>query len=205
MRFLKAVVNMKAGTTDVVNILYYANDPQFPTDYTGGEMTQLGEGVRDAYNNSLLQYMATGVRVDNVTISQVNELNVATGVNTIIVGGTGAVASGGESDGRAVAIPIGFLLERVIDVNPIRVPKRSYIAHGPLASTSVTSDGEFAPSSGYRTALVQVFTQGHLVGVNEFKPYRLGVNDPNLLPAVGQVIGIRQALRVTVRRSRLDR
>lgn len=205
MRFLKAVVNMKAGTTDVVNILYYGADVNLPTAYTAGEMQQLGEAVLAAYNTSLLPHLPNGVVVDAVNVSQVNEENTATGVNTVIVGGGGGVGTGGDSDGRAVAVPVSFLMERVLDVNPLRVPKRSYIAHGPLTSSAVTPDGDFSPHMAHRAAIVAVFSQGHLINAASFEPYRIGTTNGGILPAVGRVIGVRIARRITVRRSRLDR
>lgn len=205
MRFLKVVVAAKAGTTDIVNILYYSNMPSSPIGFSAADMQGLGEAVRDAWKDSVTPYLAEGYRVDVITVSQINEANQVTGSMSIQVAGAGNVGNGGPSDGRGVTIPVSFLLERVPDVNPLRVPKRSYVAIGPLGSNSVDSDGNFTPGSFQHDGIEDALTVGHLAGATLFEPYRVGVAHDDLPPAVGKVMGVRIARRISVRRSRLDR
>lgn len=205
MRFLKVVVSAKAGTTDIVNILYYGNGVNLPTDYTASDMQDLGKAVRDAFDTSYTTEMATGYKVDVITVSQVNEENQATGAFTVQVAGGAAVGNQGDCDGRAPALPVSFIMDRVVDLNPLRVPKRSYVAVGPIASQHINNDGDYIAPQIVKDKITAVLEQGHLINALVFEPYRVGVVNADGLPAVGRVIGVRMARRITARRSRLDR
>lgn len=202
MRFVKTVVQGECQGQEIVNVLYYTFDPLLPVGFDPGDLDELAMAVRTAWEQTMKQTLAGGYRLVQVSTVQINEENATTGSYTAVAPGAAGPNGASDSDSVALYAPWKFLLSPIAGPPATRVPKRSYLAVGPLNSARVASDGKYLPDGNDPTYITAVLTQGHFINGEEFYPVRVGSQGQNGQFGVGRVIGVRAPVHARFRRSR---
>lgn len=205
--FAKVAIIGEASGQEVVNILYYAPNavaPAQPLDPT--ERNILASSVIAEVVPSLLTVLHSSYTLRELQVTAVDENNETTSDYAVVQPATGAGGHGGGADSAGIAAIVGFQCSYPFTGAPVgvRVPKKSYLAIGPMASESVGDDGAVLLSALEQEALIANLALYLDGDANNWIPVRVGVNGPNG-PAVGKVDGAVVRPYVRPRKSRLKR
>lgn len=200
--YYKIVLSGTASGQGITNILYYANvlastvpqDSVSRLDFINEWYTTVGADWLDIFPSSYTLNSITGTVVDddNSTIS------------TFPVGiDVGEAGTGGTTLGQVYECAIvTFRLSTPSGVASNIVPRRSYVALGPLVAGTLAATGQYFPPVGWDesvgTALGSTITSGGVV----FSPYRVGSEDAPGSARVGLVSSLIIRPFASTRRSR---
>lgn len=201
--FYKVSILGTAAGQDITNILYYSAGTPDTLTWDAGVAADLGQSVLDAWIEQIVALMPNAYTLTGADVSMVNEDGEVTSPYTVSVADTAVGAQGGAIATAGMCAIVKFNCEPATLLNTHPVPKRSYIAVGPLSEAQVDPDGTLTVQAAYQTAATPAFTQGHLIGLQEFEPYRVG-RTVGIVPAgVGKVVGAVVRPFSSFRRSRL--
>jgi len=208
---LKVAVIGEAEGQEIVSILYYS-----PSDLLSG--WPMAVVAREEFHAQFMPALKTvmdpllsadyvGLEVQYSAVTQSNTDAggfMSSMPNTIV----GEVAGG--SDTVALAAIVGFQCLAWAVGPGIRVPKKSYVALGPIASANIGDNGLLLWNAAEKLTVTNfmkanVTVEGGESGPLVWSPVRVGVPNKDNIPAVGYVAGaiVRQYTRP--RKSRLFR
>jgi hypothetical protein len=202
--FYKTVLRGTAGSQEINNILYYA--PLIPTDLAFDEQdaSDLADAVGAAWMDELGTLLPTSYTLDSVDTSMVDEDGITVSdfvvSRDINVSGTNANVTEGFG---AVAIA-KFNCYTVAEASPHPVPRRSYLAVGPLNSTDTATNFALSTQANWQLAVSNAVTGNHLIGITPMYPYRVGRTKGASLAGVGRVASVTVRPFASFRRSRLQ-
>jgi hypothetical protein len=210
--FYKCLVQSSVAGQDINNILYYA--PVVPTSLAFDPVVAdaLGDAVASAWADQIRPLLSNQVAPQLVEVSMVDAdgFVVSPYAVTVPMGGTSSI--GDPLATAAMVLIWKFNCSAVAEAPGHSVPRRSYLAIGPLTEAQVGTDGLIAIQAGAATALAAATTEGHLISGTQFVPYRIGrtsgptVSDPSGVAAgVGRVVSGIVRPYASFRRSRLRR
>lgn len=199
----ECAVTGEAFGEEIINVLYYANLSPTNNGWDPARASALGEAVGTAWFNNAKGTLPTQYTLQSVKVRGLDYNRNVVSTYTIEVPASGA---GTRSFSMAGAGPVGIIAFQTgpaAEFEAERVPRRSYIAIGPLTDAQVMDDGKVLWSAQEKTDLTALLTQGHLAGGVNMVPVRLGV--PNSLgqPAIGAVDGVLFRPFASFRRSRM--
>lgn len=201
--FYKAVVQGTALGQEINNILYYSTLAPDALGWDAGVAADLGQSIADAWVETALPLLPTEYQFEGVVMSMVNEDGVTTSPYTVPVSDTGTGASASAIGTVAQVLIYKFNCDPVTLINPHPVPRRSYVAFGPMLESQINPNGQIATPAGFQTMGDALFTQGHLIGATEYLPHRVGRTVGSTSAGVGRVVnGIVRPFS-SFRRSRL--
>lgn len=201
--YYKVLLAGYADGQNVGNILYYGNDVGDPfTEWDPAYAADLGDALVESLDGvytdplpttyTLNTVRVTGIDSHGVTISD-TYVDVPAGIS-----GDQAVAT----DTPGICAIIRFTCYKTPDAG--RVPKRSYIAYGPLHSTWVANNGELSSDFKAAVAPLQTLLGSNIVGgLTEYRPVRIGRTAPDEPTAIGNVVAVPLAPFARVRKSRM--
>jgi len=172
-------------------VLYYALDG---VTGAGAPDPTTRQALLTAFaTNQLANYTAlltanyTATELQATCVNHLNEVNPLTYTVSLAVDQDGPL--GGEQDGAANVGIIGFQLSPdVVDAPPgLRLPKRSYIAYGPLPSSMIANDGSTLWVSPGRGEMEEALTSPLAVLDGDALPIRIGVPNEVGVGAIGTV------------------
>lgn len=200
--YYKLVLSGTASTQGITNTLYYSNagssqvdtDPVARLNFLTQWYASVGDEWLDIFPSSYTLNSITGTVVDddNSTIS------------TFPVGiDVGASGTGGTALGQVYECAIvTFRLSTPAGVIGNIVPKRSYVALGPLVAGTLAATGQYFPPAGWDetvgTALNSTITSEEVV----YSAYRVGSEDAPGNARVGIVSSLIIRPYASTRRSR---
>lgn len=205
--YIKLAVVGQMQDQEIVNIFYFAEaagfgnaalDPAirqaFALAYEGSHLPGFVGQLSDLYTATELQ------------VSAVNELNVPTSSYTIFqsVSEIGAVAGATDSPGMVGIIGFQVSYPFVGAAVGQRVPKKSYIAYGPLVSDDIGSGGLVAWDPAAEPALTASLVDNVTLIGTDWHPIRIGTNVAGV-GASGWVEGVIYRPYVRPRKSRMKR
>lgn len=208
--FYKTTLRAIVSNQEVVNVLYYA--PQIPTNLTfDPDVAQdLGEAVGLAWLNQMQAAMVTQYNHQSVDVSMVDDDGVTVSDYIVSVPSVWSGARALTLDTYAQVAIAKFTCATVAESAPHRVPRRSYLAIGPVPSEDIAPGGIYLFQSTLQAALSAATTGGHLIGATSYVPYRVGrtvapsTTDPDgILAGVGRVVSLTVRPYTSFRRSRL--
>lgn len=200
--FYKAVLRAIVGPEEFNTILYYGTlvpsvstfDPQIAED--------LGTAIGAAWNAEIVPAQPTQYNFQSIDMSMVDQDGVTTSpyVVTVPTPGVGAVTS--TLDTYAQVLIAKFNCTPLAETGHA-VPRRSYIALGPLSSEMIAPGGILLQQASWQTRLEDATTQGHLVGATSYVPYRIGRTKDGRAAGNGRVVAVTVRPYTSFRRSRL--
>lgn len=203
--FYKVVVQGTAMGQDINNILYYSTATPDVVSWDADAAAELGQDVADAWVETALPLLPAEYSFSGTVVSMVNEDGVTISPFTVPVADTGTGGSASAIGTVAQVLIYKFNCNPATLVNAHPVPRRSYIAFGPMLESQINPGGQIATPAGFQTMGDALFTQGHLVGAANLVPYRVGRTVGSTQAGVGRVVsGIVRPFS-SFRRSRLTR
>lgn len=208
--FYKVLLRGAAVGQEINNILYYA--PLIPVneEFNESDAEGLGEAVGAAWLAQIVPLLSGIYNFEGTDVSMVDETGAILSPFVVSVPGTGSGVSGNNVDGPGNVLIAKFNCTPVAEAAGHPVPRRSYLALGPLVTESIGTSGLIVGQENWQTACAAAFTQGHLVNAVSFVPYRIGrqgpptAEEPAGRPAgVGRVHSIVARPYASYRRSRL--
>lgn len=203
--FYEVTLHALAGDEDIVNILYYQVWPQATAPFLPNVMGELA----DAVATLVLPKIAEGVHEscvwDEVRVRIINEQHEHTDPYPIIfpVSVTGSGATGVPS--RAACAIAAFNLVPYPDQGSDRLPKRSYLALGPILESQIDDDGRLLWTAQYKTELQAALSSTLSGNTEDYAPVRVGVPNAQGVPSRGRVAAAVVRPFISFRRSRLTR
>lgn len=208
--FYKVVLRGAASGQEINNILYYA--PAVPTGETFSEAdaAALGAACNSAWKASLMTGLASQYAFQGCDVSMVDEDGRILSPFVVSVSDSGAGGDATAPETVAMVLIAKFNCTAVAEAAPHPVPRRSYLAVGPVGANTQGASGLVTDVSMWNTAFTAVFTQGHLINATQYLPYRVGrtvepstENPTGTLAGVGRVHSVVCRPYVSFRRSRL--
>lgn len=204
-QFYKVVAEGLAQDQVVSNIFYYVNDS---TDTALFDTAVMGD-LATAFDEQVLGVMCSGISTEyvgsQITVSVVDEDNTVVSPYEVFVGSEQVGAVSGATPGVGSCAIYGFRVGPFGPNPATRVPKRSYIALGPLSIAHIAADGEYTASGTIRnniTLALSSVVEGVLAG---FRPVRVGRPSGGSVPSWGYVVGSVSRPNVSSRKSRRRR
>jgi hypothetical protein len=203
--FYKCLIRGTTGAQEINNILYYA--PVIPSElaFNPDDAADLGAAVGSAWMTQLGSGLPTTYTCESVDVSMVDEDGVT--VSPYVVPSLIGI------DGQATGVTEGFGGVAIAKFNctPVAeapghpVPRRSYIAIGPLTNDDTASNGALSTQATWQTRATAATTQGHLINAVSFVPYRVGRTELGSVAGVGRVVAVIVRPFASFRRSRIQR
>lgn len=190
MDYMRMAIVGQCEGQEVVAVLYYAEtnglagaalDPDVRQ-----EMANLWEG-------SLLEDwclgLATNYTATELQVSAVNELNESISNYTVFQPANTAGTATGDLDGVSQVGIIGFQVSYPFVAAPVgmRVPKRSYLAYGPITSDFIQDSGAMIWTAGVQAAMSTLLVGNAVLSTTEWHPVRVGVPNELGVGAIGWV------------------
>lgn len=208
--FYKVLLRGAAVGQEVNNILYYAPIDPSNEDFNEDDAADLGEAVGSAWSTQIMPLLSGIYNFEGTDVTKVDERGEILSPFVVSVPGTGTGGSGNNVDGPGNVLIAKFNCTPVSQATGHPVPRRSYVAVGPLVTESIGTSGLIVNQEAWQTACAAAFTQGHLINTLQFLPYRVGrqgaptPEEPAGRPAgVGRVHSIIARPYASYRRSRL--
>lgn len=199
----EATVQMSAGGQGINNILYYeaAGTPEIPWD--PATALALAEDVRDAWITNGMPSLTSTTTLTGVAVRALNQLRevISTFTQNVSASTVGSVVA--SVDTPATVAIIGFQLIAAGLPEFPRVPKRSYIALGPISSNWIADNGVVTIPVANRDLLTALLTQGHAPNATPMNAVRLGTPNELGQPSLGVISGVLYRPFASFRRSRL--
>lgn len=208
--FYKVVIRGVAAGQEINNILYYAPLVPGTESFEESVAEGLGNAVAAAWNTEVVPILASTYNVNGTDVSMVDEDG---GILSPFVVSTTNPASGGDATAPETVGMVAiakFNCTPVAEVAPHPVPRRSYLAVGPLSAGVMGASGLLVNVPAWTSAFTDAFTGNHLISGTIYYPYRVGrtyppssTNPDGTLAGVGRVHSVVARPYVSFRRSRL--
>lgn len=171
----------------VQNTFFYSGVNALLTGYDTAAAPVLAAYWRDTYLTDYLSglsvhYFAETIRVTGVNMS--NE-SISPFPYELAISGQGAVV--GDADGAALCAILAFRTNFPSEGATPGVPKRSYIAYGPLGTASITLNQGTSFGGVVEENILTFMTGSVFSGGNELIPYRIGTPSPGVPARLGVV------------------
>ncbi len=208
--FYKVVIKGTASGQEINNILYYA--PLVPGTETFEEdvAAALGPAVTGAWKTHMLPLLSSNYALQGADVSMIDEDGGILSPFVVSTPDSGAGGSATAPETMGMCYIAKFNCTPVAEVAPHPVPRRSYLAIGPITADAAGASGLVTGLAGLSASFTAAFTQGHLISGTLFYPYRVGrtyppstANPEGTLAGVGRVHSIILRPYVSFRRSRL--
>lgn len=199
----EATVHYSAQGQELNNVLYYCENTALQQPFSSTDALSLATEVRDLAITNIMPALPSTTSLTGVSVRGLNELRqvISTFTQTVAANSPGSVV--GSSDTPGIVQIIGFqLLAGTVPGFP-RVPRRSYVALGPMVSNFLNDDGFSTLPAGNRTNIALFLTTAHLINAISYVPCRLGVPNDLGQAALGIVVGTIFRNYMSFRRSRL--
>lgn len=202
--FYKCVLRATAGGQEINNILYYGSLTPTDMPFDESDASDLADAVGSAWMTQLTPNLPTAYTLDSVDVSMVDEdgVTVSDFVITRDVNLSGGNA--GVTEGFAFVAIAKFNCYTVAEAAPHPVPRRSYLAVGPLHSNDVATNGALSTQSTWQEDISAAVTGSHLIGAGPLYPYRVGRTKGTSLAGVGRVASVTVRPFASFRRSRMQ-
>ncbi len=208
--FYKVVVRGVAAGQEINNILYYAPVDPSNEQFNEDDATDLGAAVNGAWKNQVLAGLASTYSFQGTDVSMVDETGSILSPFVVSVPDTGAGGDTTAPETVGMVLIVKFNCTAVSQAVGHPVPRRSYLAIGPITANVGGASGLVSNPAAYTTTYTAAFAQGHLINTLQFLPYRVGRNGPPTAeypqgtPAgVGRIHSLVCRPYVSFRRSRL--
>lgn len=187
------------------NILYYAHLAPTNNGWDPDRAADLGAAVNVAWQAEALwllpsQYEFFGCSIRGLDLDRVPVSTYPVGVGML---DNGNLTSDIETPGLCAIA--AFDLVTATEYESERVPRRSYIALGPLTQGQVTDEGRLTLDGTNQSDMEALLEQGHFVDGVQMSPVRLGFDNAAGQPGIGAVANARFRPFASFRRSRLRR
>lgn len=203
--FYKVVAEGLAGDQVVDNIFFYVDES---TDTAAFDPAKMGD-LALAFDEQVLGVMCTGLSTEyagqQITVSVVDESNVVTSPYEVFVGSDQVGAVSGATPGFGACAIYGFRVGPFGPNPAARVPKRSYIALGPLSIAHVAPDGEYTASGTIRNNITLALASVVEGVLGSYRPCRVGRPSGTSVPSWGYVVGSVSRPNTSNRKSRRRR
>lgn len=208
--FYKVALRGVAAGQEIINVLYYAPIDPSSEAFIEADASDLGAAVNAAWKAEIMPALASTYVFQGSDVSMVDEDGRILSPYVVSVSDTGNGADATAPETVGMVLIAKFNCTPVSQVPGHDVPRRSYLAIGPVSSAVMGASGLVASPSSYTSIFTDAFTQGHLINTLLYYPYRIGrtktatAEDPNPPPAgVGRVHSVVCRPYVSFRRSRL--
>lgn len=187
--FWKARLIGSALGQDIQNILYYGPLVPGVGVFDPGVGQELGEAINDAFKASVLPYLTSRYSFQGCVLSEVDADGTVTSPYEVVVPATGNGGDDGHTTGADMVAIVALFTESFPTAGGRPVPKRSYLALGPITVNGVGTDGILMWTQATRNAIVAWATGGHQVGASVVVPYRVTRPTPRRATgALGRVV-----------------
>lgn len=208
--FYKVVLRGVAAGQEINNILYYSPiDPSF-ISFLEADASDLGAAVNAAWKNQVFGVLASTYAFQGCDVSMVDENGEILSPYVVSVPDTGNGGDAIAPETVGMVLIAKFNCTPVSQVAPHPVPRRSYLAIGPITAAQGGASGLVDTPSNKTTAFTAAFAGSHLINGTIFYPYRVGrttapsaENPDGTLAGVGRVHSVVCRPYVSFRRSRL--
>jgi len=187
-QFYKVVAEGLAGDQTITNIFNFVNDA---TDTAAFDPAVMGD-LAQSFDEQVLSVICSGLSVayvgQQITVSVVDEDNLVVSPYEVFVPSEQVGAVSGATGGYDKVAIYAFRVGPFTPNPATRVPKRSYVALGPLSIAHVADDGEYTASGTIRNnirAALSGVVEGNLAA---FRPVRVGRPSNGSVPAWGYVV-----------------
>jgi len=201
--FYKIVLRGTAEGQDINNILYYSTLTPDILVFDPDVAFDLGEAALSAWQTQMLAQMPNTYTAEGADVSMVDEDGIVTSPFTVTVSDPVPGAKIDQTGSVGVVAIAKFNCIPAVLANTRPVPKRSYLAIGPLTEAAVGPDGSFLLQATYQPLVEAATVQGHLIGATQFVAYRVGRTIGADLAGVGRVSSVVVRPFSSFRRSRL--
>lgn len=208
--FYKVVLRGVVSGQEINNILYYGSLIPIGEDFDETDATELGEAVNDAWIAQILPQLVSGYAYQGCDVSMVDESGSILSPFVVSVVDSGAGGQIQAPDGPGSCVIAKFNCTPVAEASGHPVPRRSYLAVGPLHTEQIGTSGLLTGLATWQNAFTAAFTQGHLLTSGPVVPYRVGrdhprsASDPTIVPGgVGRVHSVVARPYASFRRSRM--
>lgn len=201
--FYKCVIRGLAGPQEVNTILYYGNLVPTNMPFDESDAAALGNAVASAYGVQILPLVSSLFTLSSTDVSMVDENGEVVSPYVVSIPSAGTGGDSGTTDTLAQCFIAKFNCTPVAEAPGHAVPRRSYVAPGPLTTAAIGSNGAYSSQAAAQTAATAAFTQGHTVGAGVLYPYRIGRTIGTNLAGVGRVQAVIVRPFTSFRRSRL--
>lgn len=208
--FYKVLLRGVSQGQEINNIIYYA--PLAPLNETFEELvaTDLGEAVNAAWKSTCMTLISNQYAFQGSDVTMVDENGDILSPFVVSVSDTGAGGQTSAIDGPGRVIIAKFNCTPVSQASGHPVPRRSYLAIGPIAGDAIGTTGILLNQVAWQAQVTPMLTQGHLISGTEYLPYRVGrttggtESQPTVVPAgVGRVHSVVARPYTSFRRSRM--
>lgn len=201
--FYKIALEAVSSGQNVINVLYYGDATAADVPFDPAIMGALALDVWGVVDGPLLALVGTTYQAQRAVVTVVNERNEVQSPYEVEVSISGTGTGSGSVESPALAYIIGFRVGTYAKEPQPRVPRRSYLAVGPVPSGLVLDTGAVTASTAAQEALEDALSQDVTSGSNIYEPVRVGVVNAANEPAVGEVVDALFRPFVSFRRSRL--
>lgn len=208
--FYKVVVRGVAAGQEINNILYYAPAVPINESFNEDDALDLGTAVNAAWKAQVLAGLASTYSFQGSDISMVDQTGGILSPFVVSVPDTGAGGDVTAPETVGMVLIVKFNCTPVSEADGHPVPRRSYLAIGPITAAVPGASGLIPNPSAYTATYTAAFAQGHLINATQYVPYRVGRNGPPTAefpqgrPAgVGRIHSLVCRPYVSFRRSRL--
>lgn len=205
-QFVKIATIGEAEGQEIVNIFYFVPDDELSDlPLSVIERVDLGAQWNVAFDTTMSPLLSADYVGREHQLTTVNLANETISDFAVSLPNTCQGSVAGGSDTVALAAIVGQQCVAYGTGPGIRVPKKSYLALGPLASANIGDEGLLLWNSAERQSVVNMCYGTRDTQTAVWSPVRVGVLNAAGVPAVGRVVSaiVRQYCRP--RKSRLFR
>lgn len=203
--FYRVSVEGTATAQSIANILYYVDDATGTAVFDPTIMGDLALAVVNMWGSDVAPHLSSLYSGTLVQVTLIDEEQTTLSPYGVDAANTASGADSGDLDTPGVSVVVGFRTTFMSEGQTARVPKRSYLALGPIVSTRVANNGLQQLSAGAITDIEEALART-LEGIEtNFRPCRVGRVSPENGPSFGEVVDAQVRPFATFRRSRITR
>lgn len=203
--FYKLTLRGRAFTQTIINIFYYSDATVPEVAFDAPTMTELATQFLTDVASRLVACVTTAYTTEQVDVTIVNERNVTLSPFAVSVAATIPGTRTGDSSTAGMSAILSFRVLPALPPAGSTLPKRSYIALGPISDADMAGDGRIQLPAAARASLEQAATLPLETTAQLFVPYRVGRSAGTGPPSYGTVAQAVFRDFGTFRRSRLVR
>ncbi len=208
--FYKVVIRAVCVGQEINNILYYAPIDPSNEEFNEEDAEDLGNAVASAWGTQFFPHLPAVYTLQGTDVSMIDETGETISPFVVSTSNSGTGTNPGSADGPGACIILKFNCTTVVQATGHSVPRRSYIAVGPVPTEAIGTSGLISSLPAWQTAAESALTQGHLINAVQMLPYRIGrdhpasSSDPTNVPGgVGAVHSVIARPYASFRRSRM--
>ena len=208
--FYKVLVRGISQGQEINNILYYGDLVPGNISFDEGDATDLGTAVNSAWITKILPLLSNQYAFQGCDVTVVDEDGEIRSPFVVSVPSTGSGGDVSAIDGPGRVFIAKFNCTPVAEAVGHPVPRRSYLAVGPISGANIGTTGILLNQTLLQSEASAALTGSHLVGLGPMYPYRVGrtvapsTSDPSGVTAgVGRVHSLIVRPYASFRRSRM--